>query len=500
MLLTLAAADAVQARTEFARPSRGAVGAPTLIGDRVAWGAVARDRGLDVFAGGERQPTRLIAHEPPLPITPEDEDRFAFAASASHLAVLHAHRHDTDPRYGRRVTLATELRAGRPGGPLSIVLRCEDQQSPSFDLQGQTLAYGPAECASDSPISIVLRDVESGEVVLRLAQSPETTDVTDLRLAGRYVGFVRHLGSVREVVVADRSDGSEVLMLREKRDFVGFPVGFALQADGKVAIALNRDGARPELAWASPDDPTPNPLPVTPFSLDFYVDLAMARDRIAFVYNAYDACGSDSSDTYGVGLTDLSGQMAHVGPPGYRGRIGSRGFDGRLIAWRRFAEGPVMLQDLEREPAHLRRPPPCRRYAKPAARLFAPRRGIVDSRGRLRLRASCLDRAGPEERPDACHRWVLLRPPGKSACQRFKGELPFDQAPSRRWLLSDAVSLFRDSGESVSVNVRLLPQALARLKRRRTLRAVAEWCEYGFAPIVSRPLTLRLGRPARSMR
>lgn len=491
-----------QGETEIAQVSVERFGTPTLVGDRVAWGARARDRGLDVFARAAGGPTMLLAHDPPLPVAPRHDDELAdLSVSATHVAVLHE---DTSYTFAGKIayeyTAGFELRAGSQGQPLSTVLRCESSaELPSFQLEGSLLAYGPADCPATKPASVVVGDLAGDREAVRLPQPAGAVAIGDLQLAGRYLGFVRHFGNpdysdtASEVVVVDLEQRTEVLVLREGVDLPDAPEGFALQRDGKVALAFG-DRFQPgptRLGWASPANPAIELLPVKPQLESGFGGLAMAGDRIAFGRADDGTCGRTS-----VAVTDLWGNAGRVGPAGIGGSLRPGGFDGRFVAWLNgdrhsvLSPGSLLVQDLAQDPLEAW-PPPCRALVPSRASLAAPSKGVVSPRGRLRLRGSCRNRAGAQGRPAPCDRWIFLRRPGDLSCRRF------GRPPPTGSLLGRPRKLSLKPGRSSTVVIPLLPRTLARLKRGRAIRAVAEWCAYESStpwrdPVASLRLRLRL--------
>jgi hypothetical protein len=307
-----------------------------------------------------------VAHEAPLALPRGHSDDLSFAASPTHLVVLHRDRYfDDDGKYAHELTAAFELRAAPFGERTQPIVRCQAEGNSfaywerlSFAVDDATLAYGPAPCPRSDPISVVVRDLETGGPGAGLPQPPGTTTVTDLRVAGAYVAWVRHFGrldentTVAEIVVADTASGTEVLRLREGREIPSVPMGLALQEDGKVAFVVRtpgRPGGAPaRLAWASPGSTGVHFLPVNPATFLVAYDVAIAADRIAFILNLDDACTNLRDHHYAVALSDLSGRVRLVGPAGYGGRFTAAGYDGRRITWlrNRPRQALIVLQDV----------------------------------------------------------------------------------------------------------------------------------------------------------
>ena len=372
-------APAAEARTRIARTGEE----PALAGAQVVWGKTTPGRGLDVWARAPRGRRQPVWHEPQHALPRRHYDYLSFAASSTHLVVLH----DDTAFYGYGKdadghTVALELRGAPFGSPPRTILRCEPEDSGyadwerlSFAVAGRTVAYGPAPCPDSDPASIAVHDVETGQLLTALVQPSGTTAITDLRLVERYVAWVRHFGlpgfsdTITELVVADLASGIEVLRLRERSEIPSAPKGLALQDDGKVAFVVDTPGRADSgdpgrLAWASPVDALVHVLPIGP---GYFYQLAIAGDRIAFVQNLDDACGTNRGDRHAVALSDLAGRVSIVGPAGEYGRLTPAGFDGRRITWLRYPLWPrprtlggIYFQDLEHHrPRPQRRPPPC---------------------------------------------------------------------------------------------------------------------------------------------
>jgi hypothetical protein len=258
ILLVLALAPSASAETVARRTP--AVG-PVLAGDEVAWGEETGGGARVVRRTPGSQPQ--VVYELPAPTADKTRRGFmhipaAFGASADAFAAL-VHTSTVVSEGSDYVSEVSELAA--VGGPLpgpgtvlsgTVPERTGDgcvgthRNASGVDVDGPRIAVAEQSwlCGSDEPPRRWIAVYgPTGRVDVPVDTS---TDVSHVRLAGRYLAWIQGSGyRDDELVVHDLEGGAEVARIRA-RDIGGLGIeDAALQPDGTVAFTLGgRRGSR----------------------------------------------------------------------------------------------------------------------------------------------------------------------------------------------------------------------------------------------------------------
>jgi hypothetical protein len=254
--------------------TRGVLDGPVLTAGGVAWSQADRvaqltslSIGFDaVLAGGG--PTRTLASGRPTSIEPQVTGRIA--ASASLIAVARGAL--TGGGKGERYVsppLITQTFAP-DGSPLATLAPCGIAQPASFvlapagqvDVDGNIVASCDASdqkhFATDAHVLAV--DGRTGQV---MASFPVVAPAVAVRIAGAYLAWVESDGYALTVVVADLTQGRELLRTPASR--LGAKLlDFDLDSDGTVVYttAGARRGAIERVGWISPASPSAHTTPL----------------------------------------------------------------------------------------------------------------------------------------------------------------------------------------------------------------------------------------------
>jgi hypothetical protein len=240
---------------------------PTALAGETVVGAVQTAAGRSRYSvlsfGASGPPTRLFRAD----VTPSGGDeftqsaQFGYAASETHLALLHVASATTPQAIASRTALGFGARSGLP--LLPGVFDCEAEGAPAppaYVVDGARVAVITADCG---PARLLVHEAGS----TRTLPVPAGASDRRLALAGGYVAYEvltpRGDGfSDSRTVVARTDTGEQVFSVD------GFASGFALAPDGTLllgrdrrAIDRERSCLSAQLFVATPADPAPREVP-----------------------------------------------------------------------------------------------------------------------------------------------------------------------------------------------------------------------------------------------
>ncbi len=307
-----------RAATPGANPSRVLWQGPTFAGDGVVWEEEAGGKGsLHLWTQplGERVVYRsdTLALGRPL------------AASSTLLAFERAYP-SCPPSPGRVCPEATDSLVGPPAGPYRTLVRPRTcftaTVGSALALEGGIAAYLELDCASER-LRVLVRDIaRRGAPRVLHDAALSSACCRDVAIAGRHVAWI----DGRDVVVYDRLVRRAAYRARIGPAPIDVDLGFALQQDGKLAVAyrlveLARTGPA-TVAWRSRSAPRLHVLRLRAHD----TRVRIADDRIAFAKYG-------TAKTSALVVADLAGHartVARFVPPT---RLRGFDFDGGRIVW-----------------------------------------------------------------------------------------------------------------------------------------------------------------------
>jgi hypothetical protein len=226
----------------------------------------------------------------------------------------------------RTSTLVTDrVLAGPLDGPPVPVAGCGPEApgcgaacfeyTPEVSVSGTAIAFFD-RCGR----RMVVRDDGGAGPPAERTFTPERPDGTP-RVAGRYVAWLEwgpESVTSRTVVVHDWVTGQEAYRV----DAPGV-TALDVQADGKVAYALNEGRGTTRVAWASADEPRSHPGPVFPTPI---VDVRIERDRIGVRARESGTPRLATLAVLGLDARELARHRETAS-------LGGWDFDGTRIAW-----------------------------------------------------------------------------------------------------------------------------------------------------------------------
>lgn len=228
---------------------------------------------------------------------------------------------------------------GDVGGQFKTLprMRCPDERSGDFDIDGSVAAYIESPCTGEGPDTarVVVRDVVQGGPSKVIREADETSVCCDgVRLAGRFAAWSEGSWLRPSVVVFDLDTGKESYRARPSRraEYSGH-LELDIQRDGKVLVAYAQPSLGvlfAQLAWFSPEEPTPHVLPLRALVPEGrgWGGVRLARDEFAVERLR----GGGRSELV---LADLQGRVvAHLAAfDRTTERWGDFDFDGERVVW-----------------------------------------------------------------------------------------------------------------------------------------------------------------------
>jgi hypothetical protein len=326
-LFALAGALPVAAQAAATTPIPAApFSGPVVAGGEAVWASPRADSGFDLLAARPGGPYRTVERYPGYRESDGHDvyllPQLSAAGSRVGLAI------DAEPipfsRYDNLLEPAgADVLVGAPTGPLEPVLHCQPglPAGVSAAVTDRGVILPGPDCDAARVSGIALRSDGMSEA------RPLTPNGRRVRAAGPFAGWIGRDGDVvvydtRTAAVAYRivtATGSRI-------------ADWALQADGKVALALAPDAnSQAVLTWYSPEEPAAHPIGL-PSARAW--ELQIAADRIAYL-RAHDA-NSGSGYYFGdLGVTDLAGNARTISNRaiGIEQSHPSLAFDGSNVTW-----------------------------------------------------------------------------------------------------------------------------------------------------------------------
>jgi hypothetical protein len=291
---------------------------PTLAGDGVVWAEESGGNGsIHLWTG--RRHDRIVYSSDSLALGRP------LAASRTLLAFERTYP-SCPPPPGHVCPEGADALIGPLTGPYRTLARPHTCFLPTLGnalaLDGGIAAYLELDCTRQR-LRVLARDVAHSGAARVLRDAPFSIGCCrDIAMAGRYVAW----GEGPNVVVYDRLAGRIAYRARIGSVGIGGDYDFALQRDGKLAIAFRKiEVARAgptTIVWRSPSSPLLNVLPFR--GRDTHISIA--GDHIAFERFV-------SQKRSALVVADLGHRaltVARFAPPN---RLRSFNFDGQRIAW-----------------------------------------------------------------------------------------------------------------------------------------------------------------------
>jgi len=279
LALAIAPAAAATERVAFAPDLNG--DSPQLAGSEVAWQQVrclvqCPDNDVSCSPAGQQSGYRVLLGAPGRAARTLFSKRLHCAMSGPNFGIdsvsalvssrglaLRQSRFSGDEVTGERTS--GSLLAGPRDATPARIYDCEIASSQGglalVDLDGELLAYDTTPC--DETRHLAVRDLATGET--RPLSNPPPASISAIALAGPYLGYV---SGDTEVAVYDHVSAHRAYGWTAPPGTV--IAGLGLDAQGRAAVALRRAGSDPAgcgdptLAWLSPAEPAPHPLPGEP--------------------------------------------------------------------------------------------------------------------------------------------------------------------------------------------------------------------------------------------